>query len=351
LLWLVFTTGACNLRCDYCGGSFPDRLVPHRVRYDPARLKALVESDPEATVIFYGGEPLLNPRFIEWVIDNVRARRFGVQTNGTLYRLLPDSYWRRMNVALLSIDGREEVTDKHRGRGVYRKVIEAAKHLKSLGVETIARMAVTADTDIYEDVTHLLSLGLFDKVHWQLDVVWSPRWDFEGWAEKSYLPGIRRLVDLFLRELERGRVLKIIPIVGVLSAHFFDGYPGSPCGAGYRSVAVSTDGRVLSCPIAVREGWAVIGDVNRGLRLSGPYLPPECRDCPYRRYCGGRCLYAAMERLWGEEGFRAVDRVTRAYLEAVLSIVPEVERLAREGVIRLSDLRYDPTQDSTEVIP
>jgi len=53
----------------------------------------------------------------------------------------------------------------------------------------------------------------------------------------------------------------------------------------------------------------------------------------------------------GREGFRAVDRVTRAYLEAVLSIVPEVERLAREGVIRLDDLRYDPTQDSTEVIP
>ncbi|AMD30655.1 MAG: TIGR04084 family radical SAM/SPASM domain-containing protein [Acidilobus sp.] len=351
MLWLVFTTGACNLRCDYCGGSFPEKVVPYTVKYDPLKLKKVVEADRDATVIFYGGEPLINPRFVEWVMDNVRARRYGVQTNGTLHRLLPDAYWKRMNVALLSIDGREEVTDKHRGRGVYRKVTEAARHVRSLGVETIARMAVTADTDIYEDVTHLLSLGLFDKVHWQLDVVWSPRWDFEGWAERSYLPGIRRLVDLFLRELERGRVLRMIPILGVISAHYFGGYPGSPCGAGYRSFAISTDGRVLACPIAVYERWAELGTVEGGFRPMGAYLAKECAACPYRRYCGGRCLYSMIERDWGEEGFKAVDRVTRAYLDAVLSAIPRVDELVREGVVRLEDLRYDPTQDSTEVIP
>ncbi|ADL19813.1 Radical SAM domain protein [Acidilobus saccharovorans 345-15] len=351
MLWLVFTTGFCNLRCDYCGGSFPSKVVPYTVRYDIEKLKRLVEADPQATVIFYGGEPLANPRFVEEFMDRVRARRYGVQTNGTLYRLLPDPYWKRMSVALLSIDGRESVTDRHRGRGVYRRVLEAARHLKSLGVETIARMAVTQDTDIYEDVMHLLGLGLFDKVHWQLDVVWSPRWDFEGWAERSYLPGVRRLVDLFISELRRGRVLKIIPILGVVSAHFFGGYPGSPCGAGYRSVAVSTDGRVLACPIAVYERWAELGTVDGGFRLMGPYLAKECASCPYRRYCGGRCLYASIERDWGEEGFTAVDRVTRAYLDAVLSIIPEVERLVKEGAVRLEDLRYDPTEDSTEVIP
>ncbi|MGC9071277.1 MAG: TIGR04084 family radical SAM/SPASM domain-containing protein [Acidilobus sp.] len=351
MLWLVFTTGACNLRCDYCGGSFPPRVVPHRITYDPQRLKALVESDPEATVIFYGGEPLMNPSFIMWVMDNVRVRRFGIQTNGLLHRSLPDEYWGKMHVALLSIDGREEVTDRHRGKGVYRRVLDAARRLKGLGVETIARMTVTVDTNIYEDVTHLLSLGLFDKVHWQLDVVWSKRWDFERWAWGSYLPGIRRLVDLFLRELRRGKVLKIIPILGVLSAHFFEGYEGSPCGAGHRSVAVSTDGRILACPIAVSERWAVLGDLNKGLKLMGPYLAPECKECLFRRYCGGRCLYAQVERLWGEDGWRAIDEVTKEYLRTVLSIAPGVEKLIVEGAIRRDELRYDPTEDSTEVIP
>ncbi len=347
----MFTTGACNLRCDYCGGSFPPSIVPHKVSYDPIRLKRLVESDPRPTVIFYGGEPLLNPRFIIWVMDNVRVSRFGVQTNGLLYRALPEAYWRRMDVALLSIDGREGVTDKHRGRGVYRRVVEAARYLRCLGVETIARMTATQDTDIYEDVRHLLDLGLFDKIHWQLNVVWTERWDFEEWAWKSYIPGVKRLVDLFVSELRRGRVLKIIPILGVLSAHFFGGYEGSPCGAGYRSVAVSTDGRVLACPIAVRERWSVLGDINGGFKLMGPHVPEECASCPYRRYCGGRCLYASTERLWGKEGWRAVDEVTKEYLNVVLSAVPAVEELVRDGIIGLEDLRYDPTEDSTEVIP
>ncbi|MFP3160530.1 MAG: putative peptide-modifying radical SAM/SPASM domain-containing protein, partial [Vulcanisaeta sp.] len=89
------------------------------MNYDLGLLKRLIEADDEAVVIFYGGEPLLNPGFIMRVMDNVRARRFGVQTNGTLVNLLPRDYWRRMDVVLLSIDGREEVTDKNRGVGVY----------------------------------------------------------------------------------------------------------------------------------------------------------------------------------------------------------------------------------------
>ncbi|MGC9106123.1 MAG: TIGR04084 family radical SAM/SPASM domain-containing protein [Thermoprotei archaeon] len=351
MLWLVLTTGKCNLTCDYCGGSFPKRYSPYDVTYDLSKLKRLIESDPRATVIFYGGEPLMNPKFIMKVMDSVRARRFGIQTNGTLYKLLPERYWRRMNVALISVDGREEITDKHRGRGVYRRAVEAAKYVKSLGVETIARMAVTRDSDIYEEVKHLLSLGVFDKVHWQLNVVWSEEWDFESWAYSSYLPGIRRLYEEFLSELRRGRIVKIVPFLGVVSAHYFNNLKGVACGAGVESVAVNTDGRILSCPIAVREEWAVLGHVEKGFRLLDDPYPERCKSCEFLRYCGGRCLYAQKENYWSEEGFEAVDRVTKEYLRIVLSGIPLIDELIREGVIRKEDLYYDPTEDSTEVIP
>ena len=350
MLWLVFTTGKCNLKCDYCGGSFPKEIVPWKVTYDIKKLKAVIEKDPNAKVIFYGGEPLLNPKFIMEVMDNIRAKRWGVQTNGTVVRLLPERYWKRMNVALLSIDGREEITDKHRGKGVYKAVVKSAKYLKEIGVETIARMTVTEDSDIYEEVMHLLSLGVFDKIHWQLNVIWSERWNFEEWAYRSYLPGIKKLIDYFVSELRKGKVIKIIPILGVLSAYFFKKYRGSPCGAGYESVSITPDGRVLSCPIAVREKWAELGTLNSFRLLEDP-LPEECKRCEYKDYCGGRCLYAAKEKYWGEEGFKAVDEVTKEYLRSVLSIIPEVKELVKQGIIRLSDLYYDPTDDSTEVIP
>ncbi len=231
----------------------------------------------------------------------------------------------KINVALLSIDGREETTDKHRGKGIYKAVLRSAKYLKDLGVETIARMAVTQDSDIFADVMHLIDLGLFDKVHWQLDVIWSEEWDFKSWSF-SYLHGIKRLTEYFLSELRKGRVVKIIPILGVISAHFFDGYKGSPCGAGYSSVTVTPDGRILSCPIAVREKWAELGNVNLGYRLLEDPLPDDCKRCEFKRYCGGRCLYAQKERYWGEEGFKVVDEVNKEYLRTVLSIIPEIEK-------------------------
>jgi len=211
-------------------------------------------------------------------------------------------------------------------------------------------MAVTEDSDIYEEVMHLLSLGVFDKVHWQLNVIWSERWNFEEWAYRSYLPGIKKLVDYFLSQLKQGKVVKIIPILGVISAYFFKKYRGSPCGAGYESVSITTDGRVLSCPIAVREKWAELGTLDSFRLLEDP-LPEECKRCEYRDYCGGRCLYAMKEKYWGEEGFKVVDEVTKEYLRTVLSIIPEIKELIKQGVIRLSDLYYNPTDDSTEVIP
>jgi len=351
MLWLVMTTGKCNLICDYCGGSFPKDVVSWQSKYNVLQLKQVIEkNDKSPTIIFYGGEPLMNPKFIMKVMDTVKASRWGIQTNGTAVRLLPESYWKRMNVALLSVDGREDITDKHRGKGVFRAVIKNAEYLKSMGLETIARMAVTKDSDIYEEVMHLINLRVFDKIHWQLNVIWSERWDFENWAENSYLPGLTKLMDFFMENLKEGKVVKIIPFLGVISAHFTGGYRGSPCGAGYSSITVTPEGRILSCPIAVREKWAELGSVN-GFRLLDDPLPDYCKSCDLNKYCGGRCLYASNERYWGDDGFQVVDSVNKRYLRLVISKIPEIEKLIEGGVLSKEDLIYDPVQDSTEVIP
>jgi len=176
-----------------------------------------------------------------------------------------------------------------------------------------------------------------------------------GWARSSYLPGIRRLTQLFVGRLREGVVLGIVPILGVLSAYLHKPYTGPPCGAGYRSVAVSTDGRVLACPIAVREDWANLGNVNLGFKMMNieDHLPEMCRNCEYRQYCGGRCLYAIKEgeRYWGVDGVKAVDYVTRETIRIILEAGPEVKELVDRGVVKASDLYYDPILDSTEVIP
>ncbi len=353
VLYIVFTTGRCNLRCDYCGGSFDPTVVPWGIGYDVDDLVHLVEGDEDPIIAFYGGEPLLNPGFIREVMDSIRAR-YVIQTNGLLVRALDPEYWRRFDAVLLSIDGVREVTDLHRGRGVYDAVLSAARWLRSIGFggDLVARMAATEDTDIYRDVTHLLSLGLFDHVHWQLDVVWSDRWrDFDSWAEGSYRPGISRLVKLWIGEMEKGKVLGIAPFQGIARVDL-TGRPNEspPCGAGGSAIAISTDGRILACPIAVYSEWAVLGDVRNGIKKTVSIGEP-CRSCPYFRYCGGRCLFAYIERYWGEEGFRKVCDLTRHLIDEVRTTVPRIRSLIREGVIGLGDVVYPPFNNTVEIIP
>lgn len=354
MLWLLITTGKCNLKCIYCGGSFNKEIVPWDVKYNIKDLKELIESDPEPTVIFYGGEPLLNPKFIIEVMENIKAKRWGIQTNGLLVNLLPQKYWKKFDIALLSIDGREEITDKYRGKGVYRAVVKNARLLKEYGIELIARMTISKESDIYEEVTHILSLNIFDKIHWQLNVDWTEKWDIIRWAENSYLPGIKKLLRLFINELHKGKVLKIIPFIGIISAYFLEGYDGPPCGAGYRSVTITPDGRVLACPIAVYEKWAELGklkDFNFKLYNKRKIEFDECKSCEYKKYCGGRCLYMMKEKNWGVQGFMEIDYVTKKFISEVLSIIPYIINLIKTNKININDIKYDPILDSTEVIP
>ncbi len=357
MLVFILTTGECNLECSYCGGSFPLWRVPWRERYSLEELKQSLEGAENLAIAFYGGEPLLNVRFMEKVMDEVEAEHFIVQTNGTLVEKLHPDYWRRMDAVLLSIDGVREVTNYYRGMGVYERVVEAAKYLRRIGFEgdLIARMTISRRSDVFRDVKHLLELGLFDHVHWQLDVVWSERWrGFREWVETSYKPGIAKLVELWMSELKKGRILGLVPFLGILQRELFNRNVAPPCGAGSESVAISTDGRILACPIAVDVKWAELGVIgrNRVTDVVGKVgIKEPCTSCRFFKWCGGRCLYAHKERLWGEEGFQEICEVTSFTIMEILERKKEILKLVEEGAISLEDLNYPPFNNSTEIIP
>ncbi len=355
MLWFVLTTGACNMHCRYCGGSFNPRLVPWKPTVRPEDVARFIAArDPKPTVFFYGGEPLLNPAYVMAVMDALKGARFGVQTNGTLVDALPPEYWRRVDVVLLSVDGRGEITDAYRGPGTYERVVKALRYLKRLGHgRVVARMTVTRLTDIYVDVLHLMGLG-FDAVHWQLNVLWTDEWgprEFMGWARDRYLPGIRALRDRFVEEAGRGRLLEIIPFLGIYRALLWKRFDWIPCGAGKHALAVGADGRVLACPIAVDEPWSLLGNVGGGLSRDGLAVREECARCRYLGVCGGRCLYMHYGDYWGKEGFEAVCRVTYETIRILEERAGEVARAASRGLIPGERLMYDPLLESTEVIP
>jgi len=357
MLFFVFTTGKCNLNCKYCGGSFPQHLVPWDIGYNFEHLKEFIAQDAEPIVAFYGGEPLLNTNMIRTVMENIPAKHFVIQTNGLLTKELEPRYWNRMSTVLLSIDGVQEVTDHYRGRGVYERVIDSARHLRRIGFEgdLLARMTVTELSDVYRDVTHLLSLGLFDHVHWQLNVVWSERWkNFDKWVAKSYNPGISRLISLWVSRIGQGEVLGIVPFLGLMKTMLFDEYMAPPCGAGRNAFAIATDGRIIACPIAVDAKELELGhlwtckpeSLRNAIRIEEP-----CTSCEIFRYCGGRCLYAYKKRYWGDEGFRKICNVTKHLVNSLLEKKNEIERQLERGIVSRKQLYYPPFNNTTEIIP
>ena len=357
MLYIVLTTGQCNLKCIYCGGSFPPEVVPWEIKYSLRDLIKFIEEDPDPIIAFYGGEPLLNHVFIEKVMDSIGWAKYVIQTNATLVHRLHEKYWRRFDAVLLSIDGVKEVTDYYRGRGIYDKVLAAAKWLRKIGFkgDLIARMAVSEESDIYRDVMHLLSLKLFDHVHWQLDVIWSNRWrNFDKWLYSTYMPGLAKLIEYWTSEIEKGTVPGIAPFKAIAYAILTKTpLEKPPCGAGVSAYAISTDGRILACPIAVYEKWAEAGHISRDTpqTLKKYYIGPPCTQCSYLDYCGGRCLYAHVERLWGEKGFRKVCSTTMYLIDLLKKACIKIAESLKAGVVSLNDIKYPPFNNTVEIVP
>ncbi len=355
MLYILFLTGVCNLRCRYCGGTIPSYVMPHEVQYSIDELKEFISKDDNPSIAFYGGEPLLRIELMEEIMDEIRAEHYILQTNGLLLHELEEETVSKFSTILVSIDGRKEVTDFYKGRGVYERVLKNVRRIREFyDGELIARMVATQRTDIYADVMHLLGLGLFTHVHWQIDAVWSPEgiWvDFAGWT-REYNSGITKLVKVWLEEMRRGRILGIVPFLGVLKALLGHANTSPPCGSGVNSFAITTDGRVLACPICPDMDWNVLGDLKSDPNdLPRPEILEPCKSCDLFKVCGGRCLFFNRERLWGEEGFSLVCSTVRHLVREIERIKPEVMALVDEGIVEMDDLIYPKFNNTTEIIP
>ena len=338
MLYIVIVTPICNLKCKYCGGSI--KGMPEELQYSLDELADFIGKDKDAIVAFYGGEPLLKANLVKKMIDALPAKKFVLQTNGYFIEKL-GKYIHKLDTILLSIDGRKEITDFYRQKGCYDKVIKALNFLKESGYEgeIIARMAVSYKTDIYKDVMHLLKF--FPYVHWQLDVVWSNLWgvkEFKEWAEKSYKPGIKKLIKYWIKNLEKGKIVGIIPFLGIAS-RILHGGNGLPCQAGKEAFAISPDKKIMACPIAFDFEWNMLGDFKEFKRVG---IGEPCIKCNFFNICGGRCLFFHKEWLWGEEGFEAVCDVTKF-------LIKELKKY--EDIWKKYNIKYPPYNNTTEIIP
>jgi putative peptide-modifying radical SAM enzyme len=324
-------------------------------------LRTFISGDPEPVIGFYGGEPTLAMGLMEEVMDNVPAKAFTLQTNGTRLTEIRDEHLHRLHSILVSIDGGKYVTDHNRGAEAYEDVLRNVRDIRSRGFEgdLVARMAYSDSGDIYRDVTHLLRLEdpSFDHVHWQLDVFWSdleqrPR--VEEWLGR-YDEGITRLIQDFHASLQKGVVPGIVPFIPVLNS-LLTGEPTAHirCGAGATSFTIMTDGRIEACPIAPELEFNHVSDLKAGnpMALEGSIeMGPPCTGCDSFWVCGGRCLFVNMTKFWGEGLFGRVCRTTKSMIRGLEGIAPSVKTLIEDGVLDIDNFSYPEINNGCEIIP
>ncbi|NHJ48327.1 MAG: TIGR04084 family radical SAM/SPASM domain-containing protein [Asgard group archaeon] len=361
----MILTRACNLKCRYCGEDPLFEQPPIDIVYSIETLQNFLSKDKsDITIQFYGGEPLIRIPKMEQIMDAIpNVKHWSIQTNGIALDKITSTYLKKTSTILVSLDGRESVTDVNRGEGVYKKIIDNCVIARRNGFngDLVARMTVSEESDIFEEVVHLATIKsqLFNHIHWQLDTQWDDdpktRWkDFTRWVEKSYNPGISKLVHWWVEQMANGTFIGIVPFIPVMKSILFNEPSELRCGAGLDSFAINPDGSISVCPISPEFEFSIVGNINKetpqSIRNSMKVIRP-CPECNEFELCGGRCLFINKTKLWGDDLF---DKVCETVKHMINELKPQKEKileLIRDGIISKEQLDYPLYNNGCEIIP
>ena len=368
-------TSKCNLLCKYCYGKTTEDFLseeerenynlalPSEMDFSVDELLNFSKSDPNFSLTFYGGEPLMKIKIVREIMDKVPAKDFMLQTNGIFLDKLGKDYINRLNTILVSVDGTKSHTNFNRGIRVFEKIVRNVELIKSEGFkgEIIARMTVDETGDVFDNVKYLYENDTcsFSSIHWQMDAqFWRADYferDFKTWAETKYNPSILKLVDWWVYKMrETGVVPMIYPFVGVFESILTDEPSPMKCGAGHSLLGIQTDGKVVSCPITAGYKPFEMGDVKSSclsdIKGREQVVGNSCIDCEIKDICGGRCLYANKTKLWGEKGFDEVCDTIFFLVNSLKNKKEEILELIESGVIKRSDFDYNK-YNGCEIIP
>ena len=358
--YFIILTKECNLFCSYCGGG--SVTPPREIQYPVADLRSFLSRDEDPVIEFYGGEPLLRIKTMKTIMDEVPGR-FVVQTNGMFLDRIESEYLRRFHSILVSIDGTQEVTDRERGKRVYERVTHNSKLIRERGFrgDLVARMTVEQETDIYENVSHLLATGLFDHVHWQLS--FSMFWEGAHGTEDSlsewiasYNAGVSSLVDAWVGEMRRSnRVLGIVPFIAVMRSLLSGEISRLRCGSGIDFFSVMPDGRISACPVSIDYDFSMVGsirDSSPGSLCGVSEIGEPCLSCDIYHICGGRCLFVnRSQEILRKNGLSHICSTVRHLVGELQEALPEVEALIASGKVKRSDFDYPELNNGCEIIP
>lgn len=371
-LWLI-VTNSCNLNCAYCF-SRAEYMKDHRPM-SIATAKAGVDflmarrgAETELTIVFFGGEPLLDMPLIRAVVahaDELAARhgldiQYSMTTNGV--KLTPAvRRWlieKRFSV-MISLDGEQPQHDASRpflsGKGSFSTIVPRVKafvaEAKAAGLTvngrtTLNRTHLGHVVDLYRFMDEEMGFSNVSTpiIHEPAPPGFAFRMDDVSALEAE----LRALADVFV---DKCRTEGRVPHWGTLSTFLHTLHhrarPARGCAAGRRAVCVDVDGEIYPCERFITVADYAVGRIGSTAydmekvhalsRLDAVGYYDKCRSCAAVYYCKGTCA-AERARYHPPEG---PDEITCEIYRALLRVVLDIYVRIDHDALLPSLMRHD----------
>lgn len=351
----------CNMNCRYCFADAGDYGGEAKLMSEDTARTAIddflaqLPDGEKGTIVFFGGEPLMNRPVVRAGAEYARARAgeagkqvgFSITTNATL---LDDEMVAFMNdygfTVLISIDGPESVQDHLRplksGAGSYARALEGIQRLSmSRNGRLTARATLChGNVKLTELADHFSAIG-FDQV--AASPVSCSGCDttlaLDDADRETLLAEYGRCAERTLAaatdpDAPRGAMVSIFRDTLATIAH------GQPrrraCGTGYGIITVTPDGAMYPCHRFVgSKAWemgSLAGGVDASRRARFLEFDVDaiegCRECWVRYICGGGCLsdHARDDGTFGDADAGACE-LSRRLMEETLALYVRLESL------------------------
>ena len=280
-IMILSPTLKCNLRCKGC------YTLGYGMKHELSLgLADRILKECEELGIYFvtilGGEPLVYPHLFE-LIEGHPDIFFQIYTNGTLLdQGIAQRFADYGNVAVvLSIEGDEEETDSWRGKGVYKKIMQAFEYLDNAGIiigtsATVTRQNVEVVSSEHF-IDKMISVGSVAQMYFLYIPV-------NGMADFSLM------VTPEQRDLLRRRVITIRNTKPMFALDFWnDGpYVEGCIAAGRRYFHINAKGDVEPCVYThiatdnikdMTLAQALNSPLFRDIRSRQPHNPNHLRPC------------------------------------------------------------------------
>lgn len=311
----VHVSNDCNLRCKYCYASGGNYQSPKKLMSEDTA-EAFVdfcirEFSEVRNIVFFGGEPLLNPSEIlhicqlfeyNYKVGKIRVLpKFGAITNGTIMSpLIMEIIKTHFSFITVSIDGPKSINDFNRvdknGNGCFSRISKFIKNVRNISnldiqyeatyTESHLKMGYTRENihKFMHETFHIAG-NVLDEYNMEKNSILDERsyYSAEDIVNHKYPEGFWSIIQTLVTK-----------------------HPKTMCQLYWQNLSVSVDGDIYPCHMNVGTKNCCLGNI----KSHNAYAVPQdflsnhpgiaegfknnkiCNDCWARNLCGG------CSRLW-----------------------------------------------------